>query len=161
TIGMFLRPGESKRVYVDAAGQVQHVVTHMEIVRNPDGTEKETRVKALHASNIHVPLRWSGKLISRKEAIHKYVSTGKRQIRHVNGLTFDFLVDFAAQLDEADSMLLVGAGPKANQPLVLRRGALPYRGFLEGRVRDQEYLLLLHLSNMELKSAATVQVAQE
>jgi hypothetical protein len=161
TVGMFLRPGESKRVYVDAGGQVQHVVQHMEIVRNPDGTEKETRVKALHASNIHVPLRWSGKLIPRKEAIRKYVFSGKRQIRHVNGLTFDFLFDIAAQLDKADSMLLVGAGPKGNQPLVLRRGALPYRGFLEGRVRDQEYLLLLHLSNMELKSAAAVQVALE
>jgi hypothetical protein len=157
TVGMFLRPGESKRVYVDAGGKVQHVVQHMEIVRNPDGSEKERRVKGLHAANVHIPLRWSGKLIPRKEAIAKYVFSGKRQIRHINGLTYDFLFDIAAELDKANSMLLVGAGPKGNQPLVLRRGAVPYRGFLEGRVREQEYLLLLHLSNLELKSP----VAQE
>ncbi len=36
------------------------------------------------------------------------------------------------------------------KPLILRRGALPYRGFLEGRTRDGQYLLLLPLSNLEL-----------
>ena len=77
TVGMFLRPGESKRVYVDPGGRVQHVVQHMEIVRNPDGSEKERRVKGLHAANVHIPLRWSGKLIPRKEAIAKYVSPGR------------------------------------------------------------------------------------
>jgi hypothetical protein len=48
--------------------------------------------------------------------------------------------------------MLVGAGPKANQPIVLRRGSVPYRGFLEGRTKGEEYCLLLHLSNMELKA---------
>jgi hypothetical protein len=55
-------------------------------------------------------------------------------------------------LEARDAVLLVGAGPKSNQPLILRRGALPYRGFLEGRTRGAEYLLLLHLSNLELKA---------
>jgi len=47
---------------------------------------------------------------------------------------------------------LVGAGPKSNQPLILRRGSVPYRGFLEGRTKGDEYALVLHLSNMELKA---------
>jgi hypothetical protein len=149
-VGMILR--DTKRVYVDAGGKIQHAVNHLEIVHNPDGTEKARRPKALLGSNLAVPLVWSGKLIPRREAIHKFVFAGMRQIRHINGLTFDFLFAIAKELSDKDSMLLVGAGPKANQPLVLRRGALPYRGFLEGRVRDQEYLLLLHLSNLELKS---------
>jgi hypothetical protein len=153
TVGMFLRPGESKRVYVDAA------VNHLEIVTKPDGSET-TRPAALRSANVHLPLAWSGKLISRQEAISKYVFSGKRQIRHVNGLTYDFLFDIAQELDKANSMLLVGAGPKANQPLVLRRGSLPYRGFLEGRVRDQEYLLLLHLSNLELKAPVALSSQQ-
>ena len=150
TVGMILR--DTKRVYVAAGGKVQHAVNHLEIVHNPDGTEKARRPKALLGSNLAVPLVWSGKLIPRREAIHKFVFAGMQQIRHINGLTFDFLFAIAKELSDKDSMLLVGAGPKANQPLVLRRGALPYRGFLEGRVRDQEYLLLLHLSNLELKS---------
>jgi hypothetical protein len=57
-------------------------------------------------------------------------------------------------------LLLLGGGPKANQPLVFRRGSLPYRGFLEGRTRGAEYCLLLHLSNIELK-APHAQAAME
>ena len=49
--------------------------------------------------------------------------------------------------------MLLGGGPKANEPLVLRRGSVPYRGFLEGRIEGDKYCLILHLSNIELKSA--------
>jgi hypothetical protein len=95
---------------------------------------------------------WSSKLLPRREALHKFVFSGKRQIVHVNGLTYDFLYEIAHELEARDAVLLVGAGPKANQPLILRRGALPYRGFLEGHTRGAEYLLVLHLSNLELKA---------
>ena len=50
------------------------------------------------------------------------------------------------------SLMMLGAGPRSNQPLVLRRGSTPYRGFLEGRVDGDRYCLILHLSNMELRS---------
>jgi len=152
-VGMFLR--DTKRVYVDAAGKVVHAVTHQEIVKNPDGSEKLRRPHALLSANLALPLRWSGKLIPRAEAIRKFVFAGNRQIRHVNGLTYDFLYAIARELEQKDALLVVGAGPKGNQPLVLRRGALPYRGFLEGRARADEYLLLLHLSNLELKTPET------
>ena len=36
-------------------------------------------------------------------------------------------------------------------PLVFQEEGRPYRAFLEGRVRGEEYLLLMHLSNLELK----------
>ena len=57
----------------------------------------------------------------------------------------------AKDLESRDSMMLVGGGAKSNEPLILRRGSVPYRGFLEGRTRGDKYLLLLHLSNLELK----------
>ena len=76
----------------------------------------------------------------------------KLQLQHINGLTYDFLYAIAKELEQKDSLLVVGTGPKANQPLILRRGSLPYRGFLEGRTHGDEYCLLLHLSNMELKA---------
>ena len=150
TIGGFLR--NTSRVYVDSTRHVVHALNHAEIVRNPDGTEKARRPAAIAAANIGFPLVWSGKLIPRAEVARKFVFAGKRQIRHVNGLTYDFLYAIACELEEKESLLLVGAGPKGNQPIVFRRGALPYRGFLEGRTRGPEYLLLLHLSNLELKS---------
>jgi len=37
----------------------------------------------------------------------------------------------------------------------------PYRGFLEGRVDGERYILLLHLSNMELKMPATAPAGGE
>ncbi|HMF12335.1 MAG TPA: hypothetical protein VKE94_08515 [Gemmataceae bacterium] len=121
-------------------------------MRNPDGTEKARRPAAILSANVHAPLVWTGKLIPRREAIRKFVFGGTRQLWHVNGLTYDFLFAIARELEQKDSLLLVGAGPKGTQPLVFRRGALPYRSFLEGHTRGQEYLLLLHLSNLELKS---------
>jgi hypothetical protein len=120
TVGGFLH--DTSRVYVDSARQVVHALTHVEIVRNPDGNEKARRSHTIMAANIGFPLAWSGKLIPRAEAAHKFVFAGKRQIRHVNGLTYDFLFAIARELEEKDSLLLVGAGPKGNQPLVLRRG---------------------------------------
>jgi hypothetical protein len=150
TVGSFLR--DTSRVYVNPVRQVVHAVTHLEIVCNPDGSEKARRPHARPEANLDRPLVWSGKLLSRREALHKFVFSGKRQIIHVNGLTYDFLYEIARELEARDAMLLVGAGPKASQPLILRRGALPYRSFLEGRTRGAEYCLLLHLSNLELKA---------
>ncbi|HEY2909269.1 MAG TPA: hypothetical protein VGI99_03435, partial [Gemmataceae bacterium] len=83
---------------------------------------------------------------------NKFVMAAKMQLHHINGLTYDFLFGIAKELQAKNSLMLMGAGPKANQPIVLRRGSVPYRGFLEGRTNGDEYCLLLHLSNMELKA---------
>jgi len=42
-------------------------------------------------------------------------------------------------------MMLLGASPNSNQPLILRRGSVPCRGFLEGRTKGDRCVLLLHL----------------
>lgn len=153
--GAFLR--DTSRVFVNSERHVVHAVTQSEIVRNPDGTEKLRRPKKLAIPNVtpEQPLLWSGKLLPKKDVFNKFAMVSKLQVVHVNGLTYDFLFGIAKQLEEKNSLLVMGAGPKANQPLILRRGAVPYRGFLEGRTRGEEYLLLLHLSNIELKAPDT------
>jgi hypothetical protein len=152
TAGGFLR--DTSRVYVNSDRQVVHGVTEIEIVRNPDGTEKARRPKKHQYPNVtsEQPLIWSGKLLPKRDVFNKFVMAAKMQIMHVNGLTYDFLYGIAKELNDKGSLLVVGAGPKSNQPIILRRGSLPYRGFLEGRIRGDEYCLLLHLSNMELKA---------
>ena len=40
---------------------------------------------------------------------------------------------------------------KGNEPQVNQDGGKTYRAFLEGRTKDQAYILLIHLSNLELK----------
>ena len=69
----------------------------------------------------------------------------------MNGLTFDFLFDMAKSLHEKESLMMLGAGEKGNEPLVFQDGGKSYRAFLEGRVKGGSYLLLLHLSNLELR----------
>jgi hypothetical protein len=73
------------------------------------------------------------------------------QIKHADGVTFDFLHSIAKELDEKDCVMLLSAGQDGKSPLVFQTNGTPYRGFLEGRVKDDGFLLLLHLSNMELK----------
>ena len=70
-----------------------------------------------------------------------------------DGLTYDFLHGLAKSLDEADEMVLLGAGESGRDPVVFQTNGLPWRGFLEGRVDGVKYQLLLRLSNLELKKA--------
>jgi len=150
--GSILR--DTSRVYVNSERKAVFAVTQNEIVRNPDGTEKLRRPKKIQVPNVtpEQPLLWSGRLLSKRDVFNKFVMVAKLQVVHINGLTYDFLYGIAKELEQKNSLLSVGAGPKSNQPLILRRGALPYRGFLEGRTRGDEYCLLLHLSNIELKA---------
>lgn len=151
--GSILR--ETSRVFVDPDGKIVHRVKQFEILRNPDGTERERRPRKLNRPNCteETPLKWTGKLMKKSEVYNKFVFTSKRQISHVNGLTYDFLFNMAKELEASQSLMLIGAGPKGNLPLVLTRGGQQYRGFLEGRTEGDKYCLILHLSNMELKAA--------
>jgi ribosomal protein S24E len=148
--GMFL--SETSRVYVSEKGIV-HSVEEIEVIYQPDGSERERRPRKKERQNINteVPLKWTGKFIKKKEAVKKFVFATKKQLIHVNGLTYDFLYEIAKELHEKDSLMLLRGGEKSNQPLVLNRGGKPYNAFLEGRVDGDAYCLILHLSNMELK----------
>lgn len=148
--GMYLT--DTSRVYVSKKGII-HLVDEFEVITNPDGSLRERRQRQKEPQNINsdVPLRWSGKFIKKDEAAHKFIFTHKRQLIHVNGLTFDFLYDMARELDERDSLLLIRGGEKGDKPIVMQRGGRPYNAFLEGRIKGDSYLLVLQLSNMELK----------
>ena len=71
-------------------------------------------------------------------------------LTHRSGLTYDFLYNVAKDLNDKNSFMMVGGG-KGNDPLVFNDGGKPFRGFLEGRVKDKSYCLILHLSNQEFK----------
>ena len=147
---------ETSRVYVDQDRNIVHKVRFWEIVRNPDGSVRERRPRRVLDTNLagEQPLRWSGVFIQREQAIRKFVFSSKVQLHHTNGLTYDFLFAMAKELEEKNSLMLLGAGPKSNQPLILRRGGSPYRGFLEGRTQGDKYALVLHFSDLELKAPA-------
>lgn len=159
--GTILR--EVSRVYVDKTGGVAHRVVPWDIIRNPDGSERERRIRERPAPNVstETPLKWSGKYVPKADACRRFVFASKLQLMHINGLTYDFLYGIAKELHDRDSLMLLAAGPKTNQPLILRRGMTPHRGFLEGRIDGDRYCLLMHLTNQELKKPATVEEAEE
>lgn len=150
--GAYLR--DTSRVYVDGKGHIVTAVQLWDRVHNADGTLRERRPHQAAEPNVatETPLRFTGKLMKKSEVWNRFVFAAKLQVVHVNGLTYDFLFDLARELEQKDSLLVVGGGAKGNQPLIFQRGCTPYRGFLEGRTRDSSYCLLLHLANLELKA---------
>jgi hypothetical protein len=148
--------GKTRKLYVDSEGGIAYRVNLVQALYKSDGTERERRDLAKSPANIaaEIPLQWTGKQFPKTEAIRKFVFTKNYQIRHTNGLSYDFLYGMAKQLAESKTLRFVGAGKKGNEPIILSAGGDPYRGFLEGRVEGDTYLLTLHLTNMELKPIA-------
>ena len=104
--------------------------------------------------NADLPVMWTGKKMSKRDAVRRFAFTRTVALAHTDGLSFDFLQGMAKELADSDQMVLIGAGKGGKQPLVLQENGSPYRAFLEGRVDGDKFALLLHLSHMELKRPA-------
>ncbi|MCS6901016.1 MAG: hypothetical protein RMJ98_14630 [Myxococcales bacterium] len=144
-------------IYLSARGDVLHTTpTFMEVIFGPDGIERERRAASNTPANVHdeQPLRWTGRKILLRELVRRFTFRRTLQLFHVDGLTYDFLLAIAKQLDQEQCAVLLGAGSKGTDPLVFEANGRPYRGFLAGRIdpnNPERYRLLLHLSDMELK----------
>lgn len=151
--GKFL--GKSPKVYINEALQVVYRVNKIEKVFDPKGELKEERNLRHLSSNIindEAPLKWSGKYFKIDKAFNKFVFVRTYQLFHDSGLTFDFLYDIAKDLEEQQSFLLLGSGAKGMGPAIFQENGQAFRIFLEGRTQGEEYMLLMHLSNLEFKS---------
>lgn len=143
------------RLWVDKNGAIAYRVNLYRTIFNPDGSERERKDVNKLPSNVNreFPLRWTGRIFRREEIVRRFVFTRSYQIRHINGATFDFLYAMAKELDENDSLVMLGGGEKGTDPVLLSRGGQPYRAFLEGRTQDDDrYILILHLTFIELKT---------
>ena len=153
------------RIAVDAPGRIVQNAPEefntkssldlgLEVLYDQTGREIERRTPHACPANIddHSPIVWTGKLIPRDDAVRRYAFTRQYQVRHVDGLTHDFLRNMAEELDRTRSLVLIGAGQRGSAPLVLERNGTSYRGFLEGRIDEDKYLLILHLTNIELRN---------
>lgn len=145
---------KTEAVYLSGAGEVLHASPRIiEVIEGPDGEERERREPQDEPANVNdeLPVRWTGRKMPRADVVRRFVFRRTMQLRHVDGLTYDFLFAMARELDEEDVMVFVGGGPGGRDPLVFQENGTPYRGFLEGRVDGERYMLLLHLSNLELR----------
>ena len=156
-VGQFIE--QLQTVYLDQDGQVLTVEPNLiEVLTNPDGSERERRAPQEIDSNTDsaLPVRWTGKLIDLNEAVRKFSFKRRMQLRHSDGLTYEFLFSMAKELGESQKVMLLGTGEKGTGPLIFQANGRPYRGFLEGRVQGTSYQLTLLLSDMELKRPASL-----
>jgi len=155
TVGRFIDGTSS--VLLSAAGEPLFTAPEIvEISYGPDGSETGRKEPQDTPStvNVEVPLKWTGRKTPMSEAVRKFAFRRTVQLQHVDGVTYDFLFAMAKELADEGVLMLLGAGESGRDPLVMQINGSPYRGFLEGRVEDDRYQLLLHLSNMELKQPA-------
>ncbi|MDF1878414.1 hypothetical protein JHD46_02030 [Sulfurimonas sp. SAG-AH-194-C20] len=152
TTGMLI--GTTNKIYADKENKILFNVQLIEVKKDKDANELSRKPLVQKDANIaleSLPIKWSSKGMPKADAIKKFVFAKHYQIRHVNSLTYDFLFQMAKKLSDTNKMMFVGAGSKGNEPLLVTSGGTPYRGFLEGRVKDDKYILILHLTNLELK----------
>jgi len=152
TTGMMI--GATNKIYANNDNKIVFNVNLIEVQKDNKGTELSRKPLVQKDANISMdssPIAWSGKAMQKAMAIKKFVFAKHYQIRHVNGLTYDFLYNMAKELSDKNSVMFVGAGTKGNEPLLVTSGGTSYRGFLEGRIEDEKYMLILHLTNLELK----------
>ncbi len=155
SVGRFL--GGTDKVFLSSTGDVLYAAPEVvEVIYGPDGAEKERRTPETVPGNVNEtdPVIWTGKKMPKAKVVTRFAFQRAIQIRHVDGLTYDFLFAMAKELSDSSEMVLIGAGPGGKKPLVFQTNGSPYRGFLEGRIDGAKYKLLLHLSNMELKRPA-------
>ena len=156
-VGQFIE--QLQTVYLDQEGQVLTVEPNLiEVLTNPDGSERERRAPQEMDSNTDsaLPVRSTGKLIDINEAVRKFSFKRRMQLRHSDGLTYEFLFSMAKELGASQKVMLLGTGEKGTGPLIFQANGRPYRGFLEGRVKGTSYQLTLLLSDMELKRPASL-----
>ncbi len=146
--------GPCDRVHVGADGKPLYSARMVEVVHDHEGNEIARREPVEVPANLvpDTPPRWSGKLIAKSEAARHYAFTRVYQVRHANSLEFDFLFGLAKYLEDRNALALVGSGPKGTGPLILERNGTPMKGFLEGRTKEDAYLLVLRLASFELKT---------
>ncbi len=127
----------------------------VDVVFAPDGSEKERRPHIVRASNFNAlhPVK-IGRRFPLADALTGFVFRACYQLVHEDGLTMEFLFALAKELHDKQEVAFLGAGPKGNQPLVVREKGSPWRAFLFGEVRGEEYRLVVMLSDQELKQPA-------
>ena len=154
TAGKFI--GDIDRILFNSKSEILYSPPKVkEVLYNSKGEEIKKQDPKEIIPNVRddtPPLKWTGKFFKREEILKKFVITKSIQLKHVDGLTYEFLFDMAKVLEDKKSLMLIGGG-SGKDPLIFQTNGTPYRGFLDGRIKNKQYQLILRLSNMELKSA--------
>lgn len=153
------RIGRTASVFLDHEGQALFAPPQVvEVLLGPDGSERERREPSDTHANVNeaIPLRWTKMRLPLTDVVRRFAFRRTIQLQHTDGLSYDYLYAMAKSLHDAEEVVYIGGGEKGKDALIFQDNGSPYRGFLEGRIDGTSYMLLLHLSSLELKRPAEV-----
>jgi len=127
-----------------------------DILQLSDGSSQERpHLRTIGNINSEIPVRITDELLDPNLLILTYVFRKSYYIVHNNGVTYKFLYELAEKLHNEKKFARIDSfnpETKKREPLVLYDGGRKFpRAFLEGRVKDDTYALILHLSDQELR----------
>ncbi|MBM5788161.1 MAG: hypothetical protein FJ375_05530, partial [Pelagibacterales bacterium] len=115
--------GDLDRIFLNAKSEILYSSPKIkDVFYNTKGEEiKKEDPKELIANikNDSPPIKWTGKFFKREDVLKKFVITKSIQLKHVDGLTYEFLYDMAKTLDDKKSLVLLGAG-NGKDPLIFQ-----------------------------------------
>lgn len=111
--------------------------------------------RKIKISQIQIPVRITDELLDPNRLMLTYIFRKSYYIVHNNGVSYKFFYELAERLHNEKRFARIDSfnpETKKREPLVLYDGGRKFpRAFLEGRVKDDKYALILHLSDQELK----------
>ena len=143
----------AERIYLDSKGAPLYAAKIIEEVISSKNEVIETRPPREEPATVgyNLPLVITKEKIHKEETIRNYVFTDALILRHGDPIAFDSMFDLAEEIETSDMLWKVGTGKSGKKLLILRKNGTPYNAFLEGRIRGEKYLLVLHLSSFELR----------
>ncbi|MCP4869809.1 MAG: hypothetical protein GY898_13950 [Proteobacteria bacterium] len=98
------KTGPTDRVWIKPDGKILYSARILKAVYGPDGEEisRDDFVDVEASVDEESALPWSGRLIPRGKVVRSFALVRKIQLRHINGLTFDFLREIAEHLSNLE-----------------------------------------------------------
>ena len=96
SVGRFL--GKTDRVFLSSTGDVLYAAPEVvEVIYAPDGSERDRRAPQDVPGNVNEvdPVIWTGKKMPKAVVVTRFAFRRTLQVRHVDGLTYDFLFGMA------------------------------------------------------------------
>lgn len=145
-----------KRIVVN---EEYNIVPNYKMIKKltlPDNSIKEKPYNITRA-NINIPdnplIILNKNWISKDTLLENYIFDRNYFIKHISREQFDSLHKLAKKLNESNQMAEIIAYNKEEAkrtPIILRSKGKNYpKAYLEGRVNDEQFVLILHLSNRE------------
>jgi hypothetical protein len=156
---------QASTILTNADGLLCYNYVEYEVKYGPDGKiipcdiDKEIycehRIVKTSESNINEeknPVMWIGQFqLGYLDALKMWSFDASYQLHHMDGAQYKLLFGMAKELQDSQKLVLLATiVNKKPQPLVIREGGKPFFAWLEGRVMEDAYALILHKTTFKL-----------